>query len=160
MSIFDLAPPTEIIEVGGEQQEIRPIGLAETLQIMARFPALSELIAGGKRQVTFVELLSSGAVPAIIASGCSRHGEAEAEKKIALLDADTQATLLIPILRLTMPRGVVPFLTRVTEFMVVLSPSPTPTREDLAQKVLAKHLRKSSPPSSSNTEVPSPAIAS
>ena len=160
MSIFDLAPPGEMVEVGEEKQEIYAIGLAECLQIMASFPALSALIGGGQKQVTFADLLGSGAVPAIIASGCGRHGDAEAEAHIGRLDADTQSALLIPILRLTMPRGVVPFLTRVTEFVVVLSPSPQPTREELAQKALAKHLRKPSPPSSSSTEVPSVAIAS
>ena len=160
MSIFDLAPPNEVVEVGGEQQEIRAIGLAECLQIMARFPALSALIGGGQKQVTFADLLGSGAVPAIVASGCGRHGDAEAEAHIGRLDADTQSTLLIPILRLTMPRGLVPFLTRVAEFVVVLSPSPPPTREELVQRALAKHLRKPSPQSSSNTAEPSVAIAS
>ncbi len=160
MSIFDLAPPEEIIEVNGEKQTIRAIGLADALQIMGRFPALSGLFGGGKKDVTFADLLGSGAAPAIIASGCGKHGDAEAEAHLAKWDADTQSTLLVPILRLTMPRGAAPFFLRVAEFATVLSPSPPLTREDLAKKALAKHSQKLSPASSSNTEDQSVAIAS
>ena len=157
--IFDLVPPREYVEVGDTKTEVRAIDLSEALHIMARFPALAALITGGKKTITFSDLLASGSVPAIIAAGLVNRRDGD-EEQIARLDADTQITFINPILRLTMPRGVVPFLTRVTEFITVLSPTPAPTREDLAKKALAKHLQKPSPTSSSNTKEPSQAMAS
>lgn len=157
--IFDLVPASEFVEIGETKTEIRAIDLGQAIRIIARFPALRGLIVAGKKEITFQELLASGSIPAIIAAGLVNRHDGD-EEELARLDADTQAMMLMPILRLTMPRGVIPFLTRVTEFMAVLSPSPPPTREDIARKALAKHLRTPSPPSSSNTEAPLAAMPS
>lgn len=157
--IFDLIPPQEFVEVGETRTEIRAIDLGQAVTIITRFPALRSIIAGGRKEVTVQDLMASGSVPAIIAAGLVNR-QPNDEERLARLDADTQAIFLIPILRLTMPRGVVPFLTRVTEFITVLSPSPAPTREDMARKALAKHLRTQSPTSSSNTEAPLAAATS
>jgi hypothetical protein len=157
--IFDLVPPAEFVEIGETRTEVRAIDLSQALQIMARFPSLTALLAGGKKTIGLNDLLASGAVPAIIAAGLVHRREGD-EADLARLDADTQAMMLIPILRLTMPRGVVPFLTRVTEFVTVLSPSPAPTREDIANELVRRSSRKPSPSSSSNTEVPLAAMPS
>ncbi len=151
--IFDLVPPREFVEIGETKTEIRAIDLGQALQIMSRFPALAGLITGGKKAITLDDLFKSGSVPAIIGAGLVNRRDGD-EADMARLDADTQATFLIPILRLTMPRGLVPFLTRVTEFVTVLSPSPAPTREEIAKELVRRSSRKQSPSSSLNTEVP------
>ncbi len=162
--LFDLKPATDTVDVDGKSIAIRAIDLAGALQIIMRFPALKALVSGGKKEVSFAELAASGSVPAIIASGCGRPNDDEAEAQAATLDADTQAMLLMPILSLTMPRGAVPFLVRVIQFAAVLSPSPPPTREEIARKVVEKATRKSPPPSSlsssSNTEAQSATMPS
>lgn len=153
--IFDLVPPSEAIEVGGTSTTVHPIQLGECLQIVSRFPKLREFLDGNKTEVTFGELLNTGAVPAICAAGCGRIGDDKAEAHFAALDADTQTQFLGPILRMTMPRGVAPFLISLGEFAVVLSGPPQPklmTNEEIAKKLVRSNSGSSSPSSSPNIE--------
>jgi hypothetical protein len=153
--IFDLVPASQIIEIGGTSTTVRPIQLGDCLQIINRFPKLREFLDGNKTEVSFGEILQTGAVPAICAAGCGRFGEQDAEEHFAALDADTQTQFLSPILRLTMPRGVAPFLISLGAFAEVLSGPPQPklmTREEIAQKVVRKNSGSSSPLSSPNIE--------
>jgi hypothetical protein len=153
--IFDLIPSSEVVEIGDTQTTVRPIQLGDCLQIVNRFPKLRSFLEGGKTEVSFGEILSTGAVPAICAAGCGRMADESAEEHFAALDADTQTRFLGPILRLTMPRGVAPFLVSLGAFAEVLSGPPQPTfmtREEIAQKLVRKNSGKSSPSSSPNIE--------
>jgi hypothetical protein len=156
--IFDLMPMTETVAIGGTSTEVHAIQLGHALQIINRFPALKEFLDGKRKEVSFGEILATGSVPAICAAGCGRFGDLPAEEHFASLDADTQAQFLGPILRLTMPRGVAPFLLSVGICADGLTGPPPPklmTREQIAQKLVRKSSGNSSLPSSSNIEAPS-----
>jgi hypothetical protein len=146
--IFDLMPASETVEVGGTSTIVRSVQLGHALQIINRFPALKEFLDGKKKEVSFAEILSTGGVPAICAAGCGRFGDASAEEHFASLDADTQAQFLGPILKLTMPRGVAPFLSSIGECANGLTGPPAEklmTREEIARKLVRKNTGSSSP---------------
>ena len=159
--IFDLMPATETVEVGDTKTIVRSVQLGHALQIINRFPALKEFLDGKKKEVSFAEILSTGGVPAICAAGCGRFGDVSAEDHFASLDADTQAQFLGPILRLTMPRGVAPFLSSIGECANGLTGPPEEkpklmTREEIAKKLVTRKYSGSSlPQPSSPIEAPS-----
>src|SRR6516225_2758423 len=159
--IFDLMPMTETVAIGGTSTEVHAIQLGHALQIINRFPALKEFLDGKRKEVSFGEILATGSVPAICAAGCGRFGDLPAEEHFASLDADTQAQFLGPILRLTMPRGVAPFLSSIGECANGLTGPPEEkpklmTREEIAKKLVTrKYSGNSSPQPSSPIEAPS-----
>jgi hypothetical protein len=139
--IFDLVPLTETVEIGDTSTAVKPIQLGQCLQIVQRYPALREFLEGSKKEVSYGEILNTGAVPAICAAGCGRFADENAEAHFASLDADTQSRFLAPILRLTMPRGVAPFLVSLGGFAEVLTGPPEPklmTREEIARRLASK----------------------
>jgi hypothetical protein len=155
--IFDLAPLSETVEIGDTATTVRPIQLGQCLQIVQRYPALREFLEGSKKEVSYGEILNTGAVPAICAAGCGRYADEAAEAHFAALDADTQSRFLAPILRLTLPRGVAPFLMSLGGFAEVLTGPPEPklmTREEIARRLASKS-GNSSHSSLPNTEAPS-----
>jgi hypothetical protein len=149
--IFDLMPASETVEVADTKTIVRSIQLGHALQIINRFPALKEFLDGKKTEVSFAEILSTGGVPAICAAGCGKFGDASAEEHFASLDADTQAQFLGSILKLTMPRGVAPFLSSIGECANGLTGPPAEkpmTREEIARKLVRKNSGSSLHPSS------------
>ena len=58
--------------------------------------------------------MSGDAVAAIIAAGCGYPADDKAESVAARLSLDAQADLLAVILRLTLPKGVGPFVEKLT----------------------------------------------
>ena len=152
--IFDLVPLSETIEIGDTATTVRPIQLGQCLQIVQRYPALREFLDGSKKEVSYGEILNTGAVPAICAAGCGRFADEDAEAHFSALDADTQSRFLAPILRLTMPRGIAPFLMSLGGFAEVLTGPPEPklmTREEIAKR-LVKNSGNSSHSFSPNIE--------
>jgi hypothetical protein len=68
------------------------------------------------KEVGTDELLDTGgdAVAAIIAAGCGYPGDDKAESVAANVSVDAQVDLLAAILRLTLPKGVGPFVEKLT----------------------------------------------
>ena len=68
------------------------------------------------KEVGADQLLAMGgdAVAAIIAAGCGYPADDKAESVAARLSLDAQADLLAVILRLTLPKGVGPFVEKLT----------------------------------------------
>jgi hypothetical protein len=58
--------------------------------------------------------MGGDAVAAIIAAGCGYPADDKAESVAAKLSLDAQADLLTVILRLTLPKGVGPFVEKLT----------------------------------------------
>jgi hypothetical protein len=157
--IFDLMPATETVVVGETSTTVRAIPLGQALQIINRFPLIREFVDGKRQEVSFGEILATGGVPEILAAGCGRFGDDEAANHFAALDADVQAQFLGPILRLTMPRGVAPFLTSVGICAEGIAGPPQPkpmTREEIAKRLVRKNSGNSSLPSSPNIGEQSP----
>lgn len=125
VGLVDLAPAIETVSVRGKQVPVYGVSAKGIAYLLARFPELRALMAG--REVAAEQLMAMGgdAVAAIIAAGCGYPGDPEAEKVFGLLPADTQADLLSPVLRLTMPQGVGPFVEKLGALGGILGAAPS-----------------------------------
>jgi hypothetical protein len=71
-------------------------------------------------EATQLIALGGEAVAAIIAAGCGYPGDEKAEAIAGSLSLDAQADLLAAVLRLTLPRGIGPFVAKLTGLAGIL----------------------------------------
>jgi hypothetical protein len=97
------------------------------------------IMTGQEVQTEQLMAMGGEAVAAVIAAGCGYPGDETAETVADKLSLDAQADLLAAILRLTLPKGVGPFLEKLTALGSILG-------TDAAQSdtVPASKLRKPS----------------
>jgi hypothetical protein len=128
-SLLDIAPAAETIAVAGSEVAVHGISVKGIAVLLARFPELRTLMGGGEVDAELAGKLMAiapDAVAAIIAGGTGMPGSAEAEERAALLSIDAQLDLISAVLRLTFPRGVGPFVERLTALGGSLNVSPAP----------------------------------
>ncbi len=130
VGLVDIAPATERVTVRGTDIEVCGVSAAGVAQLLARFPDLRKLFAG--RDVGMEELMAVGGdlVAAIIAAGTGAPGDPAAEDAAGRLGIDEQADLLSAILRVTLPKGVGPFVEKLLALGASLgaggtAPAPT-----------------------------------
>jgi len=114
VGLIDLAPSVETVSVRDKAVAVHGVSAKGLAYLLGRFPDLRRLMTG--QEVGVDQLLASGgeAVGAIIAAGCGAPGEESAEAIAGSLSIDVQADLLAAILRLTLPRGIGPFVEKLT----------------------------------------------
>lgn len=115
-SLVDVAKQAETVH-GVPVYGVSSKGIA---YLLGRFPELRAQIAGRTVEVEEWIAMGGDCVAAIIAAGCGHPANEEQEAAAGLLPADKQADFLAPILRLTMPQGVGPFVEKVTGIASVL----------------------------------------
>lgn len=125
--LMDISPACETVQVGDKAVTVYGVSAKGISLLLGRFPELRMMMSG--RDVPVEQLMAMGgdAVAAIIAAGCGYPGDEKAETMAGSLGADTQADLLVPILRLTMPKGVGPFVEKLTALGGVLGDGPSST---------------------------------
>lgn len=125
--LVDIAPSVEHVTVGAAKVPVYGVSAKGIALLLARFPELRELMSG--REVGIDKLLDMGgdAVAAIIAAGCGFPGDEAQEAAAERLPVELQADLLAPILRLTMPNGVGPFVEKLAALGNVLGAVPSST---------------------------------
>ena len=69
--------------------------------------------------------MGGDAVAAIISAGCGYPGDEKAEAVAGKLSLDAQADLLASILRLTLPKGIGPFVEKLTALGGILDAAPS-----------------------------------
>lgn len=106
-SLLDIAPVRETVAVGGVALEVKPISAADIAGLMLRFGNVFEVLAGDLAKAG--EALKP-AIGAVIAAGCGAAGDAAQEAVAAELGVGDQVSLVAAIRRLTMPKGVRPFV--------------------------------------------------
>jgi len=106
-SLLDIAPARESVPVAGVALEVRSISAADIATLMLRFGDVFELLQGDVARAG--ETLQP-AIAAVIAASVGELGNPEYEAKAAELGIADQAALLAAIKRLTMPRGIRPFV--------------------------------------------------
>ena len=113
VSLVDIAPAVERVTIRGQQIEVFGVSAAGVAMLLARFPDLRKLFAG--RDVGADEIMGVGGdlVAAIIAAGTGDPGDEVAEEAAGRLGIDEQADLLAAILRVTLPKGVGPFVEKL-----------------------------------------------
>ena len=120
VGLIDLAPSAETVSVQDKTVTVHGVSAKGLAYLLGRFPDLRRLMTG--QDVGVDQLLASGgeAVAAIIAAGCAAPGEERAEAVAGNLPIDVQVDLLVAILRLTLPRGIGPFVAKLTSLASIL----------------------------------------
>lgn len=133
VDFVDILPLRETVEVRGHSITVKGVEMADVGQLVYEHPELAGLITGGKLDVAALLSLSDAIVSAIIAAGTPQLTP-ESAGNLALGE---KADLLGPILRMTMPRGVGPFVDALTSALGTLrssQPAPRPAPEPRAKK--------------------------
>lgn len=120
VGLIDIAPATEAVEVEGSKVEVHGVSASGLAHLLGRFPELRKLMTGMEVDAGQLMAVGGEAVAAIIAAGCGYPGDERAESLAARLSLDTQADLLGAILRLTLPKGLGPFVAKLTALGSIL----------------------------------------
>ena len=131
VGLIDIAPQIERVDVREKPVEVHGISAKGLAYLLGRFPDLRRLMTG--QDVDAQQLLTVGgdAVAAIIGAGCGQAGDEQAEAIAGNLPIDTQADFLAAILRLTLPKGIGPFVAKLTSLGGILDVDAA--RSDTAQ---------------------------
>jgi hypothetical protein len=111
--LVDIAPATETVTIRGTAIEVYGVSAAGVAHLLARFPALRQLMSGVEASADDLMALAGEAVAPVIAAGTGAPGDADAEAAAGRLSIDEQADLLSAIFRLTFPQGVGPFVEKL-----------------------------------------------
>ena len=128
-----IAPAAEAVAVGGQDVAVRGVSARGVAILLGRFPELRALLARQETAIGPERLLElvPDAVAAIVAAGIGHPGDPKAEAWAEILPVETQLDLLDAILRLTMPKGIGPFVERLAGLLGQLGvASPAPATPD------------------------------
>jgi hypothetical protein len=120
VGLIDLAPASESVSVQNTSVSVHGISAKGLAHVLGRFPELRKLMTGQHVEADQLLAIGGEAVAAIIAAGCGHPGDNHAETIASTLPIDTQADFLMAILRLTLPKGVGPFVAKLTELGGIL----------------------------------------
>jgi hypothetical protein len=114
VGLIDIAPLTKTVTIRDVAVDVSGVSARGIAQLLARFPELRALVTG--RDVEIDKLLSLGGdvIAAIIAAGTGAPGDEVSEQAVDKLSIDEQADLLVAIIELTMPRGLGPFVEKLS----------------------------------------------
>lgn len=124
-SLLDIAPIGEDVEIDGKAIKVRGLSVSEIAHLLARFPHLRRVFDGAEADLAQVLTLIGDAVGPVIAAGTGNFGKAEEELAAASLGPETAVALIEPILRLTMPKGVGPFVEKLRGMGRLLGAQPS-----------------------------------
>jgi hypothetical protein len=114
VGLIDIAPVTETVVAQGKPITVHGVSAKGLAHLLARFPEMRRLMTGQEVQADQLLAMGGDAVAAIIAAGCGYPGDNTAEIIAGGLSLDVQADLLAAILRLTLPKGIGPFVEKLT----------------------------------------------
>ena len=109
----------------GAPVAVHGISAKGVAHLLGRFPELRMLMTGQEVETAQLMAMGGDAVAAIISAGCGYPGDEKAETVAGKLSLDAQADLLASILRLTLPRGIGPFVEKLTALGGVLDAAPS-----------------------------------
>lgn len=115
VTLMDIAPVSEFVTVRGMDLEVTGISVHGVAVLLSEFPELRALVSNKEQGFTaarLVELIPHG-VAAVIAAGLGKPGDKAYIDKAATLNVGEQLNLLEPILKLSFPGGLGPFVERV-----------------------------------------------
>jgi hypothetical protein len=131
--LLDIAPLTETVEIRGQAIEVSGVSARGLAYLIRGHESLRKLMSGVQVGVEEILTAAPDAVCSIIAAGLGKLGDPDTEAAVDRLDLDAQLDLLSAILKLTMPRGVGPFVARMQALGNLVSggglsvSSPVPT---------------------------------
>jgi hypothetical protein len=125
VGLIDIAPNVETVEVQSTSVAVHGISAKGVAHLLGRFPELRMLMTGQEVEIAQLMAIGGDAVAAIIAAGCGTPGDDKAEAVAGSLSLDAQADLLAAILRLTLPKGIGPFVDKLTALGGILDVGPS-----------------------------------
>src|SRR5262249_47183372 len=114
VGLIDIASTVETVDVQGTSVTVHGVSAKGLASLLGRFPELRRLMTGQEVQADQLMAMGGDAVAAIIAAGCGYPGDETAEGMATNLSLDAQADLLAATLRLTLPKGIGPFVDKLT----------------------------------------------
>lgn len=114
VGLIDIAPSVETVEIEGAFVAVHGVSASGLASLLGRFPDLRKLMTGLEVETAQLMVIGGEAVAAIIAAGCGYPGDEKAEAVAGTLSLDAQADFLSAILRLTLPKGIGPFVAKLT----------------------------------------------
>jgi hypothetical protein len=138
--LLDIAPSTacEVVKIDGKRIVVRGLHGDAIASIVARFPELGALLAGGDGiGPRLIERFGSSIGP-IIAAGCGHLGDEKYEQHARTLLVEYQLKLIKAIIGLTFPEGLSSFIETVTALL--------PGADEGAKPVIRVRLKKSPSP--------------
>lgn len=122
LSLIDLAPRSELVEVNDEVS-LRVFGLpAETIKdLIVRFPDLGAVLIGAGIRRDAILAFGPTIVCALCAAATGEYGNEAAEESAAKLPIETQLDILEAMGRCTFSKGFGPFADRVAGIAAALS---------------------------------------
>ena len=124
VGLIDIAPRVETVEVQGTPVGVHGISARGVAHLLGRFPELRKLMTGQEVEAEQLIAMGGDAVAAIIAAGCGYLGDETAESVAGKLSLDAQTDFLATILRLTLPKGIGPFVEKLTALGSILDANP------------------------------------
>ena len=122
VGLIDIAPAVETLDMQGMPVTVHGVSAKGVAHLLGRFPELRKLMTGHEVEAEQLMAIGGDAVAAIIAAGCGYPGDEAAEAVAGNLSLHAQADLLASILRLTLPKGIGPFVEKLTALGGVLDP--------------------------------------
>jgi hypothetical protein len=155
--LLDIAPSVSAgaVEINGQPIAVRGVPLNAMASIIARFPALKDLIrdSDGEDLIPRLLLGCAESVGPIIAAGCGHLGDKAYEQVAENLTIQLQVRFLRTILEVTFPNGVRPFVDELTKLMTLIAHL---LAEDEEVKPIKMRSRKSPSESQSSSDGASP----
>ena len=141
VGLIDIAPAIETVDVQGTSVTVHGVSAKGLASLLGRFPELRMLMTGQEVQTEQLMAMGGDAVAAVIAAGCGYPGDETAETVAGKLSLDAQADLLAAILRLTLPKGVGPFVEKLTALGSILGTDAAPSDTAPASKLRKQSTR-------------------
>ena len=135
VGLIDIAPRVETIDVQGTSVAVHGVSAKGLAHLLGRFPELRMLMTGLEVEAPALMAMGGDAVAAVIAAGCGYPGDEQAETVAGKLSLDAQADLLAAILRLTLPKGIGPFVEKLTALGGILEADAAPSASAPASKL-------------------------
>lgn len=129
VGLIDIAPNVETVEVQGASVTVHGVSAKGLAHLLGRFPELRMLMTGLEVETAQLMVMGGDVVAAIIAAGCGYPADEKAEAVAGNLSLDAQADLLAAILRLTLPKGIGPFVEKLTALGSILDAAPSATAQ-------------------------------
>lgn len=118
--LADLTVATETVHIQGEDFDVHGLNMGSIGKLLQRFPEFGKLAANGKLDPVSLMSLGPEFFCAFLAAGLDRNWTVEVEQVIALLSIDEQMQIFSAVLKLSMPRGIGPFVKTVEAVAVML----------------------------------------
>lgn len=114
--LVDIVPAVEVVEVRGLELEVSGLTVEGIGGLLLRFPELRKMFETRSLDLEALLKCSDKLIAALIAAGTGSAANKAAEKAAAGLALGEKAEVLAAILRVTMPKGVGPFVKLMDAF--------------------------------------------